>query len=359
MTALLVAIFILIIAIIILLIYNFVIFRKVEEIDVLTKKVKNLSIVQDFINIISESSAVNTKINKVNDMIIEKYGIKYSTIVVFNGAEYIIKATNVEEKHWKVLQSLNEIELFKDSISTSLPKYVTVNKEEERLEYQTMDFARVKSAIFFPLYIENVYIGYWIIESPEPHKFDNIDLETLNSVKDNIIAILKNTSNQETLEALVRKDKFTNLYNAEYLYGKGKNLIDKHIISTVCMFNIINIGDINEEFGREYGNEIIKEVSNTVKNSISDDYIFVRYIGSKFLIVFSGVNPEETVDFVKDIKQQIENLKVLDVDEEYAEIKTNFVISRYYKGTRLEEVNRRLEQYLIENEKYNEDIDYI
>ena len=293
-------------------------------------------------------------------MIIEKYGIKYSTIVVFNGAEYIIKASNVEEKHWKVLQSLNEIELFQDSISTSLPKYITVNQEDERLAYQQMDFARAKSAIFFPLYVENVYIGYWIIESPEPHKFDNVDLEPLNIVRDNIVAILKNTSNQETLEALERKDKYTNLYNAEYLYGKGKSIIDKHMISTVCMFNIINIADINEQFGRDYGNEVIKEVSNTVKDNISDDYLFVRYIGSKFVIVFSGVNPEETVEFIKDIKQQIETLRIVeDENDEGAEIKTNFVISRYYKGTRLEEVNRRLEQYLNENIKYNEDIDYI
>ena len=190
MTALFVAIFILVIAVIALLIYNYIIFKKIKELNNLTKKVKNLSIVQDFINIISESSAVNIKLNKINDMIIEKYGIKYSTIVVFNGAEYIIKASNVEQKHWKVLQSLNENELFRDSISTSLPKYITVNNEDERLEYQSMDFARAKSAIFFPLYIENVYIGYWIIESPEPHSFDNVDLETLNTIGSNIVAIV-------------------------------------------------------------------------------------------------------------------------------------------------------------------------
>ncbi len=52
-------------------------------------------------------------------------------------------------------------EIFKDSISTATPKYVTIMKEK-RLPYQTMEFGRAKSAMFFPLYIENVYIGYWI-----------------------------------------------------------------------------------------------------------------------------------------------------------------------------------------------------
>ena len=36
---------------------------------------------------------------------------------------------------------------------------------------------------FFPLYIDNVYIGYWIIENAEKHAFDNIDLSVIDVVK--------------------------------------------------------------------------------------------------------------------------------------------------------------------------------
>ena len=43
------------------------------------------------------------------------------------------------------------------------------------MPYQKQEFGRAKSAIFFPLYIDNVYIGYWLIESGTPHDFDNID----------------------------------------------------------------------------------------------------------------------------------------------------------------------------------------
>lgn len=46
-----------------------------------------------------------------------------------------------------------------------------------------MEFERAKSAIFFPLYIDNVYIGYWIIEGSKPHEFDNIDTTILEVVK--------------------------------------------------------------------------------------------------------------------------------------------------------------------------------
>ena len=37
---------------------------------------------------------------------------------------------------------LQDVEMFKDSISTATPKYVTVNKEGEKLPYQQMEYRR-------------------------------------------------------------------------------------------------------------------------------------------------------------------------------------------------------------------------
>ena len=188
---------------------------------------------------------------------IERYEIKYSTIVVFNGAEYEVKASNVDPKHWDSLKSLHEIDMFKDSIETATPKYVTVNNENERLPYQQMEFGRAKSAIFFPLYIDNVYIGYWIIESGTPHDFDNVDTTVLEVIKENIVSVLKTVVHQKTLESIVRKDLFTGLYSEEYLYGEGKKVIDQYTVSTICMFKIINIQQINKDYSRELGNKVI------------------------------------------------------------------------------------------------------
>ena len=80
-------------------------------------------------NAIGETSSVDDKIKKINEILIEKYEIKYSTIVVFDGAEYMVKASNVDKRHWNSLRSLQNIDMFKDSITTATPKYVTVNKK--------------------------------------------------------------------------------------------------------------------------------------------------------------------------------------------------------------------------------------
>ena len=64
-------------------------------------------------NAIGETSTVEDKIKKINDILIERYEIKYSTIVVFDGAEYQVKASNVDPKHWDALKSLHELDMFK------------------------------------------------------------------------------------------------------------------------------------------------------------------------------------------------------------------------------------------------------
>lgn len=358
---------ILVLIVIGLIFYNVTIHKKIQKFKNMNQKITNLYVVQDFMNAIGETSSVEEKIKKINDVLIERYEIKYSTIVVFDGAEYQIKASNVDKKHWDSLKSLQDVDMFKDSIESATPKYVTVNNENERLPYQKMEFGRAKSAIFFPLYIDNVYIGYWIIESGTPHDFDNVDTTVLEVIKDNIVSVLKTVVHQKTLESIVRKDLFTGLYSEEYLYGEGKKIIDQYTISTICMFKIINIQQINKDYSRELGNKVITQISNYVRDNLSEEYVFVRYMGPKFVIAFSGVEANSVADFLNDIKEKIEMMPIHLTGEEIQSLnmeansnkklgkelvkdvavpKLNFVISSYYKGTGLEEVLKKLEEYL-------------
>ena len=71
-----------------LIIYNVTIHKKIQKFRNLNQKITNLYVVQDFMNAIGETSTVEDKIKKINDILIERYEIKYSTIVVFDGAEY-------------------------------------------------------------------------------------------------------------------------------------------------------------------------------------------------------------------------------------------------------------------------------
>lgn len=374
------AIVFLIIVIGVLIAYNIYIQKKIDSFKNINQKINNLSILQEFLKIVSQEENVEEKLKRINEIIIEKYDIKYSTIVVFNGAEYVIKVSNVDPKHYDVLANLHTEEIFKDSVSTASPKYVTIESENEKLPYQKIEMGRAKSAMFFPLYIDNIYIGYWVIESGKMHAFDNIDTTIIEVIKDNIISILQTTSYQETLDNIDRIDKFSGLHSAQYLYGEGKRTISKYATSAVCMFRITNIEEINEKINRQMGNDFITEVSNVIKGKMAAQYIFVRFMGPKFIIVFSGVEEDSVGDFLLDLKEEIEDLDIVQepitkrktkvIDGKKVKVKTktkrkvaspklNFVVSTYYKGTGLEQLTAKLEEY-IDNAPLDESqINYI
>ena len=352
---------VLIIIVLGLLVYNVKINKQLQDLNNVNQKVTSLNVLQEFMRTIGEEETVDNKITKINTILIEKYDIKYSTIVVFDGAEYVIKATNVNEKHWDALKNLQNEEIFRDSITTATPKYVTVNNDNERLPYQKLEFGRAKSAIFFPLYIDNIYIGYWILESGMPHAFDKLDTTILEVVRDNILSVLKSVSYQSIVESLQRKDLYSELNNIEYLYGKGRKLVDRYPTSSVCMFNIINIDEINEDAGRKTGNEVITKISEYIRSNISEEYLFVRYMGPKFVIVFSGIDTESVTEFIQEMKIDIENLeiKAKNNTEKIVIPKLNFVVTTYYKGTALEGLNKKLEEYLNEADEEESDINLI
>lgn len=361
----LVVILILVIIIILLTAYNISIHKKIQVFNNLNKKITGLNILQEFMDTISECTNVDEKISKINEILIERYQIKYSTIVVYDGTEYVVRASNVDKRHWDILSNLQSEEMFQESIKTAIPKYVTVENENERLPYQKMEFGRAKSAMFFPLYIENVYIGYWLIEGSRPHEFDDMDTTILEVVRNNIVSVLKTVSNQGIIENIVRDDRYSTLKTAEYLYGEGRKTIDQYTTSTVCLFRITNLEDINEYISRKTGDEIITRVCEMVKTNLSSEYIFVRYMGPKFAIVFSGIEIEAVETFLEEVKKQIEEIEIEPVDVEFEEEdviatpKINIVITTYYKGTALEGLMKKMEEYLDKADKKESNINYL
>ena len=370
----------LVLTIMFLVVYNIKLQKRIEQYANNRLRDQKLSVINDFLNIAGEGDSVDEKLNKINETVIEKYDIKYSTLVVFDGAEYVVKASNVDKMHYETLSNLHTEEIFQDSVATATPKYVTIENENEKLPYQKTEMGRAKSAMFFPLYIDNIYIGYWVMESGKMHAFDDMDTTIIETVKENIISVLKTTAYQDTIENIDRIDKFTGLHSAEYLYGKAKYTIDQYATSAVCMFRITNIEEINEKAGRLIGNDIITEVSNIVKARMSSQYIFVRYMGPKFVIVFSGVEEASLEEFLKDVKSEIEDLQIIEEPEEIDSIHTikgkkvriretterkeaspkiNFVISTYYKGTGLEILTKKLEEYIDSADKAENQINYI
>ena len=347
----LITIFVLVCIIIVIMYYNMMIHKKIDTYNNINNQIVGLNVLQDFMNTISEESSTSNKLNKINEILINRYDIKYSTIVVYNGAEFEIVASNVDKKHYDALKNLQNEEVFRDSIESTIPKYITVNGENERLPYQKLEFERAKSAMFFPLYIDNVYIGYWIIEGSLPHEFDGLDTTILEVVKNNIISVLKTIQTQSTLENTIRDDEYSELKSAEYLFSEGKKIIEKFTTSVVCLYKITNLVEINEKYSRKTGNNVITAICREIKKSLAANYIFVRYMGPKFAIVFSGAQEEGVQQFMTTVKETLEKMEIPTAEDYTGEPTTvsptiNVVMANYYKGTAIDGVTKELEKFL-------------
>ena len=74
MSATIIGVILLLVAIIVgLVLYNMSIHKKIQAFNNINQQIVNLNVLQDFINTISETSSVDEKLKKINDILIEKY----------------------------------------------------------------------------------------------------------------------------------------------------------------------------------------------------------------------------------------------------------------------------------------------
>ena len=104
-----------------------------------------------------------------------------------------------------------------------------------------------------------------------------------------------------------------------------------------------------------------------IRQNIASEYVFVRYMGPKFVIVFTGIDVDGITEFMTDIKKNVENMKIEQVEEDVFEgeepqivsPKLNIAVTTYYKGTALEGTTKKLEEYIDSAKEDESQINYI
>ena len=97
---------------------------------------------------------------------------------------------------------------------------------------------------------------------------------------------------------------------------------------------------------------------------MSPEYLFVRYMGPKFAIVFSGVEIQAVEEFMESEKEAIESIKVPAAEDYKGQAlevspKLNIALATYYKGTALVGVTKKLEEYLDTADPFENNINYL
>ncbi len=179
----------------------------------IAKEADSLVLLKKMFSLMGANVSSNDKLSELNEIFKEKFKAEFSTIVWYDGQSNVIKATNVDETYALSLGSVAFDKDFKDNVKRNVPKYLATTNNIKTLMYKTAIERKIRSAIFIPIVENNLYLGFWILESTVPNSFANIPKNELNMIKDNLSVFLSSVLSQEKIENLEDKDKQTGLYN--------------------------------------------------------------------------------------------------------------------------------------------------
>ena len=141
----------LVILIIVLGVMFFLVMRKNKYYKAALGNMSAMVIMQRMFEIMASSIPAKNKIEELNNIMIETFDSKYSTIVLFDGTEYCVKASNVEATYLEGLKGLAESQEFKNNALQNISKYLVASGTRV-LTYKTAIERQIKSSMFSPIY---------------------------------------------------------------------------------------------------------------------------------------------------------------------------------------------------------------
>ncbi len=321
---------------------------------VVSKNLSAMRVIQSMFEIMGATIPAENKIKELNKVIIDTYSPKYSTIVTFNGNNYTVEATNIEIDFGNALATLADSNEFRGNVLKNVSKYLTTSADKT-LGYKTAIERNIKSCMLSPIYHNNTYLGYWLIEDEVENAFDSMSREEVAKLKNNMGVFLENTLYQNMIEAAENTDKQTGFYNNLFLYAKAKKKISDYENNTLVFMELDNLSDINIKYSRNIGNKVLDKAVKIIKELIGNETMVVRYSGAKFVMIFPNSTAETIHSNVERILSRIKSDAIEKVDVDFVSLQIKIAMTTFKKQNNLEKEIQRMVSY-VENMK---DIDTI
>ncbi len=308
-------------------------------------------IMQRMFEIMASAIPAKNKIEELNNIMLEIFDTRYSTLVLFDGIEYSIKASNVESTYLDGLQTLAEGQEFNNNAIQNISKYLVATGARV-LGYKTAIERQIKSAMFSPIYYNGTYRGFWLLEDNAESAYDSISKEELARLKDNIGVFIENVLSQEAIENASNTDKQTGFYNNIYLYSTLRQKLVASDTSSLILIQLSNLPEINDKYGREVGNRLLKKAASQLREMLSSDNILVRYSGSKFCVACPGI----TVDILHTTMERfLGNIKVYSeaVGDSAVSLELNIVMHEVKKQSNVEKELDKMVNYIKNSNSAN------
>ncbi|MBR1883784.1 MAG: diguanylate cyclase [Clostridia bacterium] len=336
---------ILLIVIAFLLLIVFKMNNDIKYYRVVSKNLSAMRVIQSMFEIMGANIPAENKIKELNKVIIDTYSPKYSTIVTYDGTNHIVEATNIDVDFGNALATLGDANEFRGNVLKNVSKYITTSSDKT-LGYKTAAERNVRSCMLSPIYHNNTYLGYWIIEDEVENAFDSLSKSEVAKLKNNMGVFLENTLYQNMIEAAENTDKQTGFYNSIFLYSKAKKKIAEFENNTITFLQIANLADINAKYSREVGNKVLAKAVSVIKELIGNETMVVRYSGTKFVIVYPNSTAETLHANVERMLARIKSDAIEKVDVDFVVLNIQIVMTTFKKQNNLEKEVERMKDYV-------------
>ena len=337
--------------VVILAAFSIFLIKRNKYYNVAIGNMSGMVIMQRMFELMAAAIPASKKIEELNNIIIEVFNSKSSTISIFDGTNYEIKATNIEPMYIDSIRSLAEEKDFKNNSTQNVSKYL-VAAGGRLLGYKSAMERKIRSAMFSPIYYNGMYLGFWLLEDDAENAYDSISKEELAKLKDHIGVFIENVLSQESIENAYNTDKQTGFYNNLYLYSTVRQQTAKEENSALTLMLLSNLPQLNEEYGREVGNKLLEKAAKLIQEIFSSDNVFVRYSGSKFCIVSPGESAENMHAMVE---RYITNLKMQHeiVEDNKVSLNINVVMKNIRKQSNIEREISKMADYVEKSTEVN------
>ena len=308
-------------------------------------------IMQRMFELMAAPIPASSKIAELNNIIIEVFNSKSSTISIYDGVNYEVKATNVEATYIESIKALADEQDFKNNTVNNVSKYM-VAAGGRILAYKSAMERKIRSAMFSPIYYNGMYLGFWLLEDDAENAYDSISKEELAKLKEHIGVFIENVLNQESIENAYNTDKQTGFYNNLYLYSTVRQQTAKEENSVLTLMMLSNLPKINEEYGREVGNRLLEKAAKLMQEIFNESNIFVRYSGSKFCVVSLGASTDV---LHATVERYITNLKMQEeiIDGMKVTLNANIVMKNIRKQSNIEREISKMADYVEQMTEVN------
>ncbi|WXR61059.1 diguanylate cyclase [Peptostreptococcaceae bacterium AGR-M142] len=129
---------------------------------------------------------------------------------------------------------------------------------------------------------------------------------------------------------------------------------------SLCFIDINGLKDVNDNLGHKMGDELIITVIDTIKSTIRNKDFVIRLGGDEFLIVFDGINVEDTEKIWNRILDKYENINKNENRPYFVSVSHGIVDYDNKQKSQVDDLIKKADQKMYEEKrKIKKDLDVI